>query len=207
MDLQRIASSRGPVYYATPPADLIASGVRFVNEGLVYRANPASAAIAPPNTQARATPWPTSTELLPGGAKRYDYVTRKLAITYSATRAQALWEAGRYQDALPWFEDTAEVGFDFPAARMNLAVAAAAAGRPELTLTELLTAKNLAPDDPEPSARLAVLFAAAGLYRDSALYFERAYRILPSAELASDAARAWSLAGDREKARFWEARG
>jgi Flp pilus assembly protein TadD len=151
--------------------------------------------------------WPRSTDLLPGGPERYDYVTRKVAITYSAVRAQALWDQDRYQDALPWFEDAARVGFDFPAARMNLAVAAAAAGKPEVTLAELLAALKLAPYDPEPSARLAILFAVAGRYRDAAIYFERAYRIRPSADLASNAARAWSLAGERSRARYWEARG
>ena len=68
-------------------------------------------------------------------------------------------------------------------------------------------ASLIAPYDPEPSARLAVLFAVAGRYRDAAVYFERAYRISPSVELAANAARAWSLAGDRERARFWEAKG
>ncbi|MBI4364977.1 MAG: DUF2723 domain-containing protein, partial [Candidatus Latescibacteria bacterium] len=212
-DLERLRTSRTPVYYATPPADLIRSDVRFVNEGLAYRAyapgsdarTQASVPAAGPRTMPE--PWPKSTDLLPGGPKRYDYVTRKLAVTYSDSRAQALWQMGRFADALPWFQDAAEVGFDFPAARMNLSVAAAAAGEPELALTELMAARRLAPYDPEPSARLAVFFAAAGRYRDAAIHFERAYRILPSAELASDAARAWSLAGDRERARLWEARG
>jgi Flp pilus assembly protein TadD len=134
-------------------------------------------------------------------------VTRKLAIGYSGTRAQDLWEKARYAEALPWFQDAARVGFDFPSARMNLAVAAAATGKAEMTLAELLAALKLAPYDPEPSARLAVLFAVAGRYRDAAFYFERAYRIRPSAELAGDAARAWSLAGERKRAQYWEARG
>lgn len=206
-DLERLETSPVPVYYATPPADLIRSGVRFVNEGVAYRAYPPGTAAPPAQTEPASGPWPRSTDLLPGGPKRYDYVTRKLAVTYSDTRAQALWQAGRFEDALPWFTDAADVGFDFPSARMNLAVAAAAAGHPDRTLTELLAAKSLAPYDPEPSARLAFFFAAAGRYRDAAIYFERAYKILPSAELASDAARAWSLAGEPERARRWEARG
>jgi hypothetical protein len=220
VDLERLKSARAPVYYATPPEDLVRVGVRFLNEGLVYRAILGSEAgpgatggnkragvsrMAPSNLNAAA--WPRSTDLLPGGPERYGYVERKLAITYSATRAQALWEAERYEDAFPWFEDAARVGFDFPAARMNLAVAAAAAGKPEVTLTELVAAMKLAPYDPEPPARLAVLFAVAGRYRDAAVYFERAYRISPSVELASNAARAWSLAGERERARYWEAKG
>jgi Flp pilus assembly protein TadD len=134
-------------------------------------------------------------------------VTRKLAIGYSGARAQDLWEQARYAEALPWFQDAARVGFDFPSARMNLAVAAAAAGKAETTLAELLAALKIAPYDPEPSARLAVLFAVAGRYRDAAYYFERAYRIRPSADLAGDAARAWSLAGERKRAQYWEAKG
>jgi hypothetical protein len=202
VDMERLRTSRVPVYYATPPEDMVKAGVRFENEGLVYLATLEHGA---PNNV--TTKWPKSTALLPGGPERYDYVTRKLAITYSATRAQTLWDDGRYADALPWFEDAALVGFDFPAARMNLAVAAAAAGKPDVTLTELLAAMQLAPYDPEPSARLAVLFAVAGRYRDAAVYFERAYRILPSPQLASNAARAWSLAGERERARYWGTRG
>ncbi|HMI32132.1 MAG TPA: DUF2723 domain-containing protein [Candidatus Limnocylindrales bacterium] len=202
IDMGRLETSRAPVYYATPPEDMVLAGVVFSNEGLVYRATLARGVPSHP-----ATAWPMSTALLPGGPERYDYVTRKLAISYSATRAQSLWEDERYAEALPWFEDAARVGFDFPAARMNLAVAAAAAGKPDVTLTELLAAMQLAPYDPEPSARLAALFAVAGRYRDAAVYFERAYRILPSPQLASNAARAWSLAGERERARYWGTRG
>ena len=77
-------------------------------------------------------------------------------------------------------------------------------GKVDLALG-LLAALRLAPYDPEPSARLAVLFAVGGRYRDAASYFERAYRIRPSAELAQNAGRAWSLAGDGTRARYWEA--
>jgi transmembrane protein TMEM260 (protein O-mannosyltransferase) len=214
VDMERLAASRAPVYYATPPADLVQAGVRFENQGLVYRASlpvpgpPASGAPRTASAGVRDTRvWPKSSDLLPGGPERYDYVTRKLAISYSGARAQDLWEKGRYAEALPWFEDAARVGFDFPAARMNLAVAAAAAGKAEMTLSELLAALRLAPYDPEPSARLAVLFAVAGRYRDAAYYFERAYRIRPSSDLAGNAARAWSLAGEPKRAQYWEAKG
>jgi Flp pilus assembly protein TadD len=88
---------------------------------------------------------------------------------------------------------------------MNLAVAAAATGNAEMTLAELLAALKLAPYDPEPSARLAILFAVGGRYRDAARYFERAYRIRPSTELAANAERAWSLAGEGKRARYWQA--
>ena len=206
VDLDRLKTARAPIYYATPPSDLAEAGVRFTNRGLVYQAtlpNQAPSA-SPPGPVA---PWPKSSDLLPGGPERYDYVTRKLAIGYSGTRAQDLWEKARYAEALPWFQDAARVGFDFPSARMNLAVAAAATGKAEMTLAELLAALKLAPYDPEPSARLAVLFAVAGRYRDAAFYFERAYHIRPSAELAGDAARAWSLAGEHKRALYWEARG
>ena len=216
VDMERLRKSSAPVYYASPPADMVEAGVTFVNEGLVYRATLADAGVPGANrrrdvvhgaSSAAVTGWPRSTELLPGGPERYDYVTRKLAITYSAVRAQSLWEADQRQAAFAWFEDAARVGFDFPSARMNLAVAAAAAGKPEVTLSELLAALKLAPYDPEPSARLAVLFAVAGRYRDAAFYFERAYRIQPSPQFAVNAARAWSLAGERSRAKYWEAKG
>jgi Flp pilus assembly protein TadD len=210
--VQRLATADAPIYYANPPADLVEMGIQFQNQGLVYLATVprelgprASRSRIPEPRESGA--WPKSSDLLPGGPERYDYVTRKLAIDYSAARAQSLWEQGRYADALPWFQDCAKVGFDFPAARMNLAVAAAANGNAELTLSELLTALKIAPYDPEPSARLAVLFAVGGRYRDAASYFERAYRIRPSAELAANAARAWNLAGEQKRARYWEARG
>jgi hypothetical protein len=205
VDLERLATSRAPVYYATPPADLARAGVQFTNRGLVYLATVAGSSAGPAFAETRA--WPRSTDLLPGGPERYDYVTRKLAISYSAARAQALWEAGRLRESLPWFQDAARVGFDFPASRMNLAVAAAATGNAEMTLSELLAALKLAPYDPEPSARLAVLFAVAGRYKDAAYYFERAYRIQPSAELAANAARAWTLAGEKKRAIYWGTRG
>jgi hypothetical protein len=205
VDMERLRTARAPVYYATPPADMVESGVRFADEGLVYRAT-LMPAEAPQGLPSQA-PWPKSSDLLPGGPERYDYVTRKLAIGYSGARAQDLWEKARYAEALPWFQDAARVGFDFPSARMNLSVAAAAAGKAEMTLSELLAALKLAPYDPEPSARLAVLFAVAGRYRDAAFYFERAYRIRPSAELAGNAARAWTLAGERKRAAYWEAKG
>jgi len=204
VDLERLATSRTPIYYATPPSDLVEGGVSFQNEGLVYLATlPPAAAGA--SARVRDAAWPRSSDLLPGGPELFDYVTRKLAIGYSGVRAQTLWEAGRYAEALPWFQDAAKVGFDFPAAHMNLAVAAASTGNAEVTLAELLTALKLAPYDPEPSARLAVLFAVGGRYRDAARYFERAYRIRPSAELAANAGRAWSLAGEGKRARYWEA--
>ncbi len=206
VDMERLASATKPVFYATPPADLAQAGVQFENHGLVYLATLPRGSRGGPNPGENVA-WPKSTDLLPGGPERYDYVTRKLAISYSATRGQTLWEEGKYAEALPWFRDAARVGFDFPAARMNLAVAAAAVGNADLTLSELLEALKLAPYDPEPSARLAVLFAMAGRYRDAAFYFERAYRIKPSAELAANAARAWSLAGEKKKAQYWEARG
>jgi len=213
VDVARLAASRAPIYYATPPSDLVETGVQFQNDGLVYLATlprelkPAANRTAPaaPVEVSTGRSWPRSSDLLPGGPERYDYVTRKLAIGYSGVRAQSLWDAGRYADALPWFQDAARVGFDFPAARMNLAVAAAATGNAELTLAELLAAMKIAPYDPEPSARLAVLFAVGGRYRDAARYFERAYRIRPSAQLAANAGRAWTLAGEGKRARYWEA--
>jgi Flp pilus assembly protein TadD len=89
---------------------------------------------------------------------------------------------------------------------MNYATAAAAAGDPELALTELLRARDLAPHDPEPAARLAIFLAAAGRPREAALWFEKAFRVEPRRALAADAARAWSLAGDGPRARVWTER-
>jgi hypothetical protein len=215
-DLTRLAAGGPPVYYATPPADLVASGVRFTRAGLVYRAEaPASApagpaAVAPRagDASGRAAPgaWPRSTALLGGRPERYDYVERKLAVTWSDVRARALWEAGDVGASLPWFEDAARVGFDFPEARMNLAVAAEAAGRPGLALTELLAAHALDPRSVEPAARLAMLLVRAERYADAARWFETAYRTEPDPRLAADAARAWSLAGDSGRARAWRER-
>ena len=209
VDLERLATSTQPVYYANPPADLEATGVRFVSAGLISRAvpprgepshGPVAHAWLPPRD------WPRSSDLLSGEPRRYDYVTRKLAISYSAAAGQALWEAGRASEALAWYEDAARVGFDFPEAHINLATVAAAVEKPELALDELLAARALVPRDPEPAARLAVFLAAAGRHRDAAVWFERAYRLAPTAALAADAARAWTRAGDSERARFWAER-
>jgi hypothetical protein len=219
VDLERLRTARSPIYYATPPADLAAAGVQFVNEGLVYRAvapegNRVAAAATPAASPGSAAPslapaargWPRSSDLLPGGPARYDYVTRKFAVTWSDLRAQALFAQGRYAEALPWFRDAARVGFDFPEARQNLAAAAAAAGEPDLALSELLASHALDPRRAEPSARIAGLLATAGRYRDAARWFERAYGADPSTALAHDAARAWSLAGDPARSQRWSAR-
>jgi tetratricopeptide (TPR) repeat protein len=207
-DLARLAGARSPVYYATPPVDLVDAGVRFVQEGVVYRALPPGADEALEGRDPWALPsaWPKSSDLLPGGPDRYDYVTRKMAVTYSDAAARWLWDRGRIEEALPWFEDAARVGHDFPGAHMNYATAAAAAGDPELALTELLRARDLAPHDPEPAARLAIFLAAAGRPREAALWFEKAFRVEPRRALAADAARAWSLAGDGPRARVWTER-
>jgi len=217
VDLERLRTSRRPVYYATPPLDLEASGVRFVSAGLVHRAIlpiRARPGPAPPlGGESRSlgawTPpsdWPKSTALLPGGPRRYDYVTRKLAVGYSDAAARSLWNQGRVEEAYPWFIDAAAVGFDNVGARLNLATAAAAAGEPEKAFSELLAARELAPLDPEPVARLAVFLSVAGRHRDAALCFERAYRMMPVPSRASDAARAWALAGDEARAKSWRGR-
>jgi hypothetical protein len=217
VDLERLASTTRPVCYSTPPPDLAAAGVRFVPAGLVSRALPPEAAkqgtprhggsgAEVANAWTPQGSWPWSSDLLPGGPERYDYVTRKLAVSYSDVAAQALWNSGHVRESLPWFEDAARVGFDFPEAHLNLASASAAAGKPERAIDELLTARALAPRSPEPAARLAVFLAAAGRHREAALWFERAYRLSPNAALAADAARAWKLAGDGTRARYWTER-
>ncbi len=216
VDLERLTSGERPVHYATPPAGLAALGVRFQPAGLTHRAmaparerSSRPAEVAPARAPVGWLPpadWPKSSELLPGGPGRFDYVTRKLAVSYSDAAARALWDQGRAAEALGWYVDAAAVGFDFVGARLNLATAAATVGKPELALTELLAARNLAPFHPEPAARLAVFLAAAGRHRDAALWFEKAYRIGPAPALASDAARAWMLAGDPERARQWRER-
>jgi tetratricopeptide (TPR) repeat protein len=201
---------------------MAAAGVRFVREGLVYRAvAPGRDAVAPdrgagargaraairgaPGTTGGA-PWPRSTALLGGTPARFDYVERKLAVTWSDVWARSLWEEGRYAEALPWFEDAARVGFDFPEARLNLAVAAEAADRPDLAAAELVAAHALDPRRPEAAARLAALLARAGRFREAAAWFERAYGALPDPALATLAARAWERAGDTPRARLWTRR-
>jgi hypothetical protein len=209
VDLERLRQTRAPVYYATPPSDLTEAGVRFSREGLVFRAVPPGSGPRPVALPAAAAPdgaWPRSTALLGGAPERFDYVERKLAVTWSDVRARTLWEQGRVAAALPWFEDAARVGFDFPEARTNLAVAAEAAGHPELALTELLAAHALDPRRADTAGRLAVLFVHAKRYGEAALWFETAYRAEPDPRLAADAAHAWSLAGDAERARAWRAR-
>jgi Flp pilus assembly protein TadD len=126
-----------------------------------------------------------------------------MAVTYSDAAARWLWSRGRVHEAMRWFFDAARVGYDFPGAHLNAATAAAAAGKPELALEELLTACRLAPYAAEPKARLAVFLAATERPRDAALWFERAFRTEPSRALAADACRAWTRAGDVERAESW----
>jgi len=205
-DLARLGQGGAPVYYATPPSDLAEAGVRFLREGLVFRAVAPGRATRPAEIRVPEGAWPRSTELLGGPPARFDYAERKLAVTWSDVRARTLWEQGRAGAALPWFEDAARVGFDFPEARMNLAVVAEAAGHPELALTELLAAHALDPRRAESAGRLAVLFVHAKRYGEAARWFETAYRAEPDPRLAADAAHAWSLAGDPERAKRWRAR-
>jgi Flp pilus assembly protein TadD len=87
-----------------------------------------------------------------------------------------------------------------------VAVTAAAAGDPGRALEALLAAHALAPTRAESSSRLALFLASAGRYADAARWFERAYRNAPSAALAEDAARAWTKAGEPERARSWSGR-
>jgi transmembrane protein TMEM260 (protein O-mannosyltransferase) len=191
--------------YALPPADLVGSGVRFTQRGLLYEAAlSGNAGAAPAWTVPRD--WPRSSDLLEGHPERYDYVTRKMAVAYSDAAARRLWTEGNTAGALPWFLDAARVGYDFPGARLNAATALAAAARPEEALDELLAACRVAPYDPEPAARLAVFLAAAGRHRDAAHWFERAYRAEPLASIAADAARAWRLAGEPVRAAAWSRR-
>jgi hypothetical protein len=217
VDLERLRNAERPVYYATPPLDLEAAGVRFIPAGLVHRAilpgggRPGSPPVPEADALALAawTPpadWPTSTALLPGGPRKYDYVTRKLAVSYSDAAAHCLWDRGRPEEAYPWFVDAAAVGFDNVGARLNLATVAATVGEPEKALTEFLAARKLAPLDPEPLAQLAVFLSVAGRHRDAALFFEKAYRMMPVPSRASDAARAWALAGDAARAKSWRGR-
>jgi tetratricopeptide (TPR) repeat protein len=217
VDLERLRNAERPVYYATPPLDLEAAGVRFIPAGLVHRAilPGGGRSGSPPAPEADAgalaawTPpadWPKSTALLPGGPRKYDYVTRKLAVSYSDAAARCLWNRGRLEEAYPWFVDAAAVGFDNVGARLNLATVAATVGEPEKALTEFLAARKLAPLDPEPLAQLAVFLSVAGRHRDAALFFEKAYRMMPVPSRASDAARAWALAGDEARAKSWRGR-
>jgi hypothetical protein len=199
-DLEAIGTGR-EMWFATPPADLEAAGVGFATRGLSSRAL-APGAPAPEPWHAPAT-WPLSSKLLGDHPERYDFVTRKLAIAYSDAAARAAWNRGDARGALAWYEDAARVGFDTPEAHWNVAVAAAAAGMPDRALDALIEARVLAPHRAESAARLAAFLAAARRYDDAARWFERAFRDEPSAALAADASRAWTLAGDDARAAAW----
>lgn len=202
-ELSQIQKGGKFLCYSIPPADLLESGVRFRQRGLLYVAGSPGEERAPWTLPTR---WPRSSGLLGGHPERYDYVTRKMAITYSDAAARWLWSRGRLRESLPWFLDAARVGYDFPGAHLNAATALAATGEPGRALEELLTACRIARYDPEPPARLAIFLAAAGRPRDAAFWFERAYKVEPRPSLAADAARAWTLAGDLTRAETWTRR-
>ncbi len=205
-DLARIADPNRAVYFAAPPADLERAGVRFLSVGLVARAIPPGATPGDAKGWTPPASWPRSADLLGGHPERYDFVTRKLAVSYSDAAARALLAQGRFAAALPWFEDAARVGYDMPEAHWNVAVTAAAAGDPDRALDALLAARSLSPGRAESASRLALFLASAGRHADAARWFERAFRSDPSAALAEDAARAWELAGDPARARVWNDR-
>jgi hypothetical protein len=202
-DARRIADPARIVVFAGVPADLAGPGARFASVGLVTRAWAGESPVPDVAVWSPPAGWPRSSALLSGDPKRYDFVTRKLAVSYSDAAARALVARGDFEAALPWCEDAALVGYDMPEAQWNLAVAAAAAGRPERALDALLAARSLAPRRAESASRLALFLSAAGHHADAARWFERAYRDEPSEALAEDAARAWGLAGDAARARAW----
>lgn len=203
-DLAAIASGGAGLWFATFPSDLERAGVTAESHGLVARALPPGS--ASPDRWSAPAGWPRSSDLLGGRPERYDFVTRKLAVSYSDAAGRAAWERGDAAAALAWYADAARVGFDMPEAYWNVAVAAAAAGDPDRALGALLEGRSLAPHRAESAARLAAFLAAAGRYADAAGWFERAFRAEPSRALAADASRAWTLAGDPERAARWRDR-
>jgi hypothetical protein len=203
-DLAAIASGGAGVWYATFPSDLARAGVVAEPRGLVARALPPGSRT--PDRWSPPAGWPRSSDLLDGRPERFDFVTRKLAVSYSDAAGRAAWERGDAPAALAWYEDAARVGYDMPEAHWNVAVAAAAAGDPDRALAALLEARSLAPHRAESAARLAAFLAAAGRYTDAARWFERAFRADPSRALAADASRAWMLAGDPARAARWRDR-
>lgn len=217
-EIARIGKRSAPLCYAIPPDDMTSAGVRFAQRGLLYEAVgvgdredaiPPAAHGRPPAPGAAWTlpaDWPRSSDLLGGHPERYDYVTRKMAVSYSDAAARWLWTHGRTREALPWFLDAARVGFDVPGAHLNAATALAAAGDLDGALDAFLAACRAAPYDPEPRARLAIFLAAAGRPRDAALWFERAFHAVPTAALAADASRAWALAGEEARSLEWHLR-
>jgi len=208
-DLERIADSRRgrgrSVYFATAPVDLEEAGVRFRAAGLLARAVSAGSARAD-TAWAPPANWPHASALLGMHPEHFDFVTRKLAISYSDAAARACLGRRDLAGALAWYEDAVKVGFDMPEAHWNVAVLAAATGNPERALDELFAANSLAPSRAESASRLALFLSSAGQYADAARWFERAYRNAPSKGLAEDAARAWTLAGEPVRARQWSGR-
>jgi hypothetical protein len=204
-DLERIADPRRSVYFASAPVDLEEAGVRFRAAGLLARAVSAGAARADTAWVPPAN-WPHASVLLGEHPEHFDFVTRKLAISYSDAAARACLGRRDLTGARAWYEDAVKVGFDMPEAHWNVAVLAAATGNPERALDELLAANSLAPSRAESASRLALFLSSAGQYADAARWFERAYRNAPSKGLAEDAARAWALAGEPVRAREWSGR-
>ena len=203
-DLARIADPARSIYFVSPPTDLEAAGVRFHVEGLVSRAIAPGAAMPAAWTPPAA--WPRVASLVSEDARRYDYVTRKIAISYPDAAARAALQRGDLAGAAAWYQDAAAAGFDMPEAQWNVAVTAAATGNADGALDALLAARSLAPTRSESASRLALFLASAGRYADAARWFERAYRDAPSAALASDAARAWTQAGEAARASAWRGR-
>ncbi|HEU4335589.1 MAG TPA: DUF2723 domain-containing protein, partial [Candidatus Eisenbacteria bacterium] len=106
-DLAAIASGGAGVWYATLPSDLERAGVTAESRGLVARALPPGS--APADRWSAPAGWPRSSDLLGGRPERYDFVTRKLAVSYSDAAGRAAWERGDAAAALAWYEDAARV--------------------------------------------------------------------------------------------------
>ena len=93
--------------------------------------------------------------------------------------AEAYWQLGRIDDALPWYREALERDPNHLIARRNYALALARSGAVAEAETELRAALAVSPDDPESLTNLGDVLIAQGRPAEAAATLARALRSDP----------------------------
>ncbi len=110
--------------------------------------------------------------------------------------AEAYWQAGQTEDALPWYREAIARDAGHLAARRNYALALSNQGALAEAEAELRAALTIVPDDPEALANLGDVLTALGRPAEAAAVLERALLADPdSIEALHNLARARAALG------------
>ena len=115
--------------------------------------------------------------------------------------AEAYWQQGQTEEALPWYREALGRDPGHLAARRNYALALAKSGAADQAEAELRTALGAAPEDPEALSNLGDLLTVQGRPAEAAAALERALRAdRDSIEALHNLARARAALGQTSAA-------